>query len=661
MIADRTNDVKVEGTLPGKTVKMSLAADAEQHFINIFTDLYKNRLRAVIREYSTNAFDAHVEAGITRPIEITLPSTLSPYLRIKDFGVGLSVNDITTIYSQYGASTKRTSNDFNGMLGLGCKSAMTYTSQFVVVSVKSGVRVQVVVERHPMGANMQVVDTSTTADANGTEVIVQVKREDVAKCAEEAAEFFRMWKPGTVLVNGAAPKRIHGLRLSDSLLVTEGDSRCFVVMGNVSYPVERDKVAPGLESTYGLTVFAPIGAVHFTPAREALMDTPETEATLAKARADFQAAAGKAVQQAVEAAKTPSEAIDTYFRYRKMYAGVNVAATYRGQAIPLKYDVPRLPPAPGHSYGEVVPGARIVQPQTRWYKGKGYDVDSIPACDWPKAVWITGWDYAKWSAPMRNKLDYFFNQHGEQGAHGRNIFCTATIPAAIRPWISDKQIIDWPTQVKPLQLPGGPTGGQRGSTNRLPGSYDFYVGTDFRQGKPGADIESLATQGFPIFYHHGNQYEARAYVNALDVARKSKFVVVCLGENRIAKFKRTMPKALTTIEAIAAAKTKWEGILSADVLAALAQHDSGFKTDLIVLDPAKLKDPVLAEAVRVAKIDLTKVLEARKVFAKVLGSMAVQRNAKDPLDSYPLYDARIAARNLDHVNVYLNSAYAARR
>ena len=42
---------------------------------------------AVIREYATNAADAHVEAGISeRPIEVTLPSRLNLQFKIRDYG-----------------------------------------------------------------------------------------------------------------------------------------------------------------------------------------------------------------------------------------------------------------------------------------------------------------------------------------------------------------------------------------------------------------------------------------------------------------------------------------------------------------------------------------------------------------------------------------------
>jgi hypothetical protein len=86
--ADRT----VEGNLEGEDIKMGVADMA--HILNVVTDLYSDRELACIREYSTNALDAHIEAGITSPIEVTTPSALSPFLTIRDYGVGLDLEDI---------------------------------------------------------------------------------------------------------------------------------------------------------------------------------------------------------------------------------------------------------------------------------------------------------------------------------------------------------------------------------------------------------------------------------------------------------------------------------------------------------------------------------------------------------------------------------------
>jgi hypothetical protein len=75
-------DIQHTGTLTADGRKrMSFDENSLSHLMSILTDLYSDPALAVIREYSTNALDSHVEAGNTDPIEVILPSMLNPSLR----------------------------------------------------------------------------------------------------------------------------------------------------------------------------------------------------------------------------------------------------------------------------------------------------------------------------------------------------------------------------------------------------------------------------------------------------------------------------------------------------------------------------------------------------------------------------------------------------
>ena len=93
------------------------------HVVSLLRDAYSDPITAVLREYSVNAADAHVEAGIPdKPFEVTLPGRLEPVLKIRDFGHGLTPEQIEGLFCSYGASSKRQSNDYTGCLGIGCVS-----------------------------------------------------------------------------------------------------------------------------------------------------------------------------------------------------------------------------------------------------------------------------------------------------------------------------------------------------------------------------------------------------------------------------------------------------------------------------------------------------------------------------------------------------------
>ena len=48
--------------------------------------LYSNKVRAVISELSTNAYDSHVDAGNgSKPFEVHLPSNMEPTFSVRDY------------------------------------------------------------------------------------------------------------------------------------------------------------------------------------------------------------------------------------------------------------------------------------------------------------------------------------------------------------------------------------------------------------------------------------------------------------------------------------------------------------------------------------------------------------------------------------------------
>ena len=60
--------------------------------------LYANKIRAIVRELSCNAVDSHTAAGkMDCPFDVHLPNSLEPYFSIRDYGTGLSHEQVTNI------------------------------------------------------------------------------------------------------------------------------------------------------------------------------------------------------------------------------------------------------------------------------------------------------------------------------------------------------------------------------------------------------------------------------------------------------------------------------------------------------------------------------------------------------------------------------------
>jgi hypothetical protein len=70
------------------SVFFGIKKEGFSHIFNVLRNqLYSDKELAVVREYSANAYDAHVQKGISdRPFEVNLPSRLDPFFKVRDFG-----------------------------------------------------------------------------------------------------------------------------------------------------------------------------------------------------------------------------------------------------------------------------------------------------------------------------------------------------------------------------------------------------------------------------------------------------------------------------------------------------------------------------------------------------------------------------------------------
>lgn len=292
-------------------IPMGVRSEDFAHLASVLDNLYKNPVLAVLREYSTNAWDSHVDAGNPNPIEVTLPTDAKPELVIQDFGLGMSIDDIRETYSNYGASTKRGTNAVAGQLGLGSKSGLSYAEAFTITAVRNGVKVVAMSTKDEYGVGViKVLDTLGTDDPNGVRITIPVKNWDIPTFNANAKLLYSFWSPGSVLVNGEAPAtslwEANALRLDDwghTLLIApeSGLHTSYVVMGNVPYAVDDLRVG-GRDRRFVAQLN--IGDVDFTPSREELRHTPHTDKTLTELREWIADHYERAVKRQMEQAPT---------------------------------------------------------------------------------------------------------------------------------------------------------------------------------------------------------------------------------------------------------------------------------------------------------------------------------------------------------------------
>jgi hypothetical protein len=281
ILKERTGDVETGGVEVKKTFQIKACRKA---FEILSSGIYSDKVRAVIRELSTNAADAHVAANKKDiPFVVHLPNGFEPYFSVKDFGTGLSEDGVMNLYTTYFESNKTASNEFTGALGLGSKSPFCYTDSFSVISRFNGKKTTYNCYINSDGVPTPVkMGEEDTTEENGLEVSFAVKKEDFQEFYTKAVSVLSCFVlPPIVEGYGqfAFEKRNYVYKTDFYGYHGNGtrydNQQCRVIMGNVGYTLSPYDIK-GLDYgtrdmlSGGIDIFVKIGEVNMTADREKL-------------------------------------------------------------------------------------------------------------------------------------------------------------------------------------------------------------------------------------------------------------------------------------------------------------------------------------------------------------------------------------------------------
>jgi len=248
--------------------------------------LYTDPIMAIVRELSCNAYDAHVAAKrADKPFEVHLPNELEPFLSIKDYGTGLSDEDIQGrmepvmvtgpngeliqevdangepvfvrtggLYTTYFDSSKTDSNDYIGALGLGSKSPFSYSDAFEVISRFEGKRRTYAIFLNESGIpTVALMGENETDEESGLEVIITIQQEDFNKFSSRTATALKYF-PVKPKVTGALHFDFDALpsqriETKDWMIAPSNwsGSEYIAVQGNVAYRVDVNQLRSSLD------------------------------------------------------------------------------------------------------------------------------------------------------------------------------------------------------------------------------------------------------------------------------------------------------------------------------------------------------------------------------------------------------------------------------
>jgi hypothetical protein len=298
------------------------------HILMILRDkLYSDKTKAIIREYSTNALDANIEAGKNNtPIEIECPSRLNPAFSIRDFGPGLSEEEIREVYVMYGASTKRNSNAVVGMLGLGSKSAFGYTDSFNIISYKDHKKKTycAYIDESKCG-KIALLEEIPTLEPDGIQVIIPIKSTDIDSFKNKVIDTLKFMEPKPIIDGKQLEILDRQIIFTETInnnikyeLTNYSSYRSDqnIIMGSVAYPYKQILELGEIKvQNVGFNLYINIGDVDIAANRESLEYTEKTINTLKKYFTEIEEKIEKEIIDRIKNAATLKEAKDLYQNY----------------------------------------------------------------------------------------------------------------------------------------------------------------------------------------------------------------------------------------------------------------------------------------------------------------------------------------------------------
>lgn len=229
------------------TIKASAKA-----FKLLSSNLYSDKPLAIVREIGCNALDSHFMANkVDVPFKIVLPSDMHPYFEVIDYGTGLNDDQVKNIFTTYFESTKTTSNDQIGAMGLGSKSPFSYTDAFEVFARQDGVQNMYTCFLNQSGApELFLIETQKDDPEkgikfeNGVTIKVPVKNGDYQlfhNAARKAYKFFPVKPVVGSNVNWSWSEVGYGFEGTNFKTMTN-EKAIYALMGPVAYPIDLNQL-----------------------------------------------------------------------------------------------------------------------------------------------------------------------------------------------------------------------------------------------------------------------------------------------------------------------------------------------------------------------------------------------------------------------------------
>lgn len=286
--SDRTFESNISNA-----VAFKVSDNASKLFSMLGTYLYSKKEECVLHEISANAVDAHKMNGKEDvPIQITLPTTLDMQIRIRDFGPGLSEQNVYKFLTTYGESNKQESNDFIGGWGIGSKSPAAVTDTWKIISHHAGTTTEYLVFVNAEGIPALTKIRSVPTDETGVEVVIPIQESRLYIWRSAIQSVYAYYKVLPKVVNPygsltkAIPEGASGWWWNKQHNRFSGD--IVAVTSNRGYVLDKEKIRQEFKNEadifsligFGITIEFNVGDLELNLSREGIQYTKKTFAAI---------------------------------------------------------------------------------------------------------------------------------------------------------------------------------------------------------------------------------------------------------------------------------------------------------------------------------------------------------------------------------------------
>ena len=272
-----TNQTTTIKSADFKASACSIDAEDMKYISSLLRNNYSDPMLATMREIIANAIDA----SCGTKVDVQLPTKIEPNFIVRDYGEGLSEEDMLGLYSKFGKSTKRDANKSIGGFGVGKFAPLAYTNSFIIVSYHDGVKDSYAMKvDDDEGTSIQKLFSENSGEANGIYIQVPIENQHIDTFNLKFKNFSRYMQDNLNIKNDSFVYIKPEISCdvfdffedsSDYNYRASQHAECnnpYILMGGIMYPVNRDDNHKNFVK--GLVYKAEIGEFKLHHSREAL-------------------------------------------------------------------------------------------------------------------------------------------------------------------------------------------------------------------------------------------------------------------------------------------------------------------------------------------------------------------------------------------------------